>query len=148
MPRRPARGVKERKIRSAGLAGLVRVAARWQGATADYNDMVDALFQALPKGCRDKASGTSGGVGGATVGSARKWNSRNSDEAGKNLVHKQLAIMRCLDRMDVPKAVRNVAREIMEDLLSAFGDKLRHSAAVKTGQPKVKFDIRSPGLEF
>ena len=173
---------KEKKIRSAGLASLLAVAARWQNALADYNDMVDALYQALPKSCRDKHSsysgrrytpaakpmsfaqtrgirgsrgpGATGGsnVGrrrrGVTTGSARKWNYRNTTDEGLNLVAKQVAIMKCWDRMDVPKAVQNVAREIMEDILGAGSDALRNKAAVKSGQPKVKYDIRSPGLEF
>ena len=61
---------------------------------------------------------------------------------------KQVAIMKCWDRMDVPKAVQNVAKEIMEDILGAGSDVLRGKAAVRSGQPKVKYDIRSPGLEF
>ena len=36
----------------------------------------------------------------------------------------------------------------MEDLLGAAGDKPRGSAAEKTGQPKGKYDIRSPEIEF
>lgn len=110
--------------------------------------MVDALYQALPKGCRDKARGTSGAGTGRTVGSARKWNYRNTTDEGRNLVTKQVAIMQCWDRMDVPKAVQNVAREIMEDLLGGFGDKLRSDAATRSGQPKVKYDIRAPEVPF
>lgn len=139
---------KEKKIRSDALAGLLRISARWQGATADYNDMVGAIYDALPKSCRNKASSRGGAVGGATVGGARKWNARNTDEAGLNLVSKQVAIMRCWDRMDVPKAVRNIARELLEDLMGAFGDKVRSDAASRAQQPKVKFDIRAPELEF
>ena len=110
--------------------------------------MVDALYDALPKGCRDKHGGTSGASAGRTTGSNRRWNYRNTTDEGRNLVSKQIAIMKCWDRMDVAKAVSNVAREIMEDLLGAAGDKLRGSAAEKTGQPKVKYDIRSPEIEF
>ena len=139
---------KEKKIRSQGLAALLHVAARWQSSLADYNDMVDALYDALPKGCRDKHGGASGASAGRTTGSNRRWNYRNTTDEGRNLVSKQVAIMKCWDRMDVAKAVSNVAREIMEDLLGAAGDKLRGSAAEKTGQPKVKYDIRSPGIEF
>lgn len=148
LPSRPKAG-KEKKIKSDALAKLLSVAARWQGSLADYNDMVNALYDALPKSCKGGKRGISGVRGTRrTVGSARKWNYRNTTDDGSNLVSKQVAIMKCWDRMDVPKAVSNVAKEIMEDLLGGFGDKLRTDAATRSGQPKVKYDIRAPEIEF
>ena len=67
------------------------------------------------------------------VGSVWKWNYCNTTDEGKNFVIKQIVIMKCWDRMDVPKAISNIVKEIMEDMLGVFGDKTRTKAVTRSG---------------
>ena len=61
------------------------------------------------------------------------------------------AIAKCLDRMDGPKAIANLAKEAMEDILGAGAAKLRDTAArnVRRKGPRThnaQFETRAPGL--
>lgn len=145
MPSRNKQG-KEKKLRAAGLWTLV-TAARIQSNAMDYKDYVNALYQALPKGCRDKASGRTGAYAGRTSGQKRTWNSGGPARGNDRFVpvHRKLvAVARCIDRMDVYKAAANLAKELMEDIIGAGGDALRTGAARKSGLNKVQFDVRPP----
>jgi len=143
------KGGKEKKMRAPGLWSLV-TAARLQSTTMDYKDYVNAIYQALPKGCRDKAAGRTGAADGRTTGQKRAWN-KNGPSRGNTRyvpVHRKLAaIAGCIDRVNVNLAAANLAKELMEDIIGAGGDALRTGAANKTGLNKVQFDVRSPNLE-
>lgn len=148
MPSRNKEG-KEKKMRAPGLWSLV-TAARLQSTTMDYKDYVDALYKALPKGCRDKASGRTGAYAGRTTGQKRSWNKNGPSRGNTRYVpvhRKMLAIGRCIDRMNVNLAAANLAKELMEDIIGAGGDALRTAAAKKTGLNKVQFDVRPPTVE-
>ena len=172
----PLRGPeKERKLQSSTLAGLLRIASWSWNKADDYKDYVNALYEALPPGCRGKSrsrgarrreplaarSSREAGQRSTRRLSNRRQTGSSVQTTGRDFngprmgnvspEQKIAAIAKCLDRMDGPKAIANLAKEAMEDILGAGAAKLRDTAAknVRRKGPRThntQFETRAPGL--
>lgn len=114
----PPRGTKEKKVKWSGPAQILNAIlvslARADGKLKDLRDIVGAMNDALPKELKLKG------------------------KDAKSLPKLLRNVWDNLDKMNGEQALANIIKELAEDVVGGFGDRLRQDAAKEFGWVKSK----------